>query len=472
MNHASLFQSHDLAQARILEPEHLLLPQGPVSGHAVLIEEGRFSDIGTVEEIAARHPGLPRLSLPGHLLMPGFVDAHHHVTQSYGKSLVYGEPSEIFRRVWVPLESTLNARHLYASSKLSALEALRGGFTTVCDAGTRSSEDLDAIVQATTDVGIRCVLGLICNDKHSAVLLDAEPIVARAQAHLQQWEHHALISPSLAISIPEAASDAMLHRIYSMSEEAGRVFQTHANEHLVAVERSLNAHGRRPIEHLAHIGALGSASLLAHATLVTPSEIRLMADLNAAVSYNPVASAWKGNAVAPAEAMRVQGIRLGMGTDGTRSDAFRMMDYGEAAQRFAFGMMVGDSSCGAGWTWLDMATRGGAEVIGLGAQTGQIRVGAQADFLVVDLQVPEMTPSWDLPWELVRIAARDQIRAVVVQGKLRLWEGQPVDWDPLPLLEEVRELARHAVAQSDIRKLHAPSTEHLARHAEQEKALA
>lgn len=57
MNHASLFQSHDLAQARILEPEHLLLPQGPVSGHAVLIEEGRFSDIGRVEEIAARHPG-------------------------------------------------------------------------------------------------------------------------------------------------------------------------------------------------------------------------------------------------------------------------------------------------------------------------------------------------------------------------------------------------------------------------------
>ncbi|WP_394065571.1 amidohydrolase family protein [Alcaligenes sp. WGS1538] len=472
MTMSPAFEPVSLSQARILEPDHLLLPEGPVRGHAVVIDAGRFADIGPAQDVIGRHPGLQRLALPGHLLMPGFVDAHHHLTQSYGKSLVYGEPSEIFRRVWVPLESTLNARHLYVSSKLAALEALRGGFTTVCDAGTRSSEGLDAIVQATTDAGIRCVLGLICNDRQGDALLEAAPILSRAQTHLRQWEHHDLITPSLAISIPEAASDAMLHRIYAMSAEAGRIFQTHANEHLVAVERSLNAHGRRPIEHLAHIGALGPAALLAHATLVTPGELRLLADLDAAVSYNPVASAWKGNAVAPAQAMLAQGIRLGMGTDGTRSDAFRMMDYAEAAQRFAFGMMVGDSSCGAGWTWLDMATRGGAQVCGLGAQTGQVRVGAQADFLLVDLRVPEMTPSWDLPWELVRVAARDQIRAVVVQGRLRLWEGQPVDWDPQPLLDEVRELARHAIAQADIRKLHAPSTEHLARRAEREQVLA
>ncbi len=61
---------------------------------------------------------------------------------------------------------------------------------------------------------------------------------------------------------------------------------------------------------------------------------------------------------------------------------------------------------------------------------------------------------------------------MVVQGRLRLWEGQPVDWDPQPLLDEVRELARHAIAQADIRKLHAPSTEHLARRAEREQVLA
>jgi hypothetical protein len=32
-------------------------------------------------------------------------------------------------------------------------------------------------------------------------------------------------------------------------------------------------------------------------------------------------------------------------------------------------------------------------------------------------------------WERVRLANRDQIAAVVVDGTLRLWHGWPPDWD-------------------------------------------
>ena len=160
------------------------------------------------------------------------------------------------------------------------------------------------------------------------------------------------------------------------------------------------------------------------------------------------------------ESMAIQNIRLGLGTDGTRSDGFRLMDYAEAAQRFAFGMGVGDSSCGGGWMWLDMATRGGAHAIGLGSQIGEISQGKLADFLLIDLNVPEMTPSWDIPWELVRLAARDQIQAVFVNGKLRLWEGWPADWDAVALMDEVSHMAEHAIKNAHIRKLHAPSTQH------------
>ncbi len=460
MTHTAPSQTAQLRQARILKPEWLLSAQGPKRGRAVVLgEDGQFVAVGTAADLEARFPHLPTIDLPRRLLMPGFIDTHHHLTQSYGKALVFGEPSEIFRRIWVPLEQTLDSRHLYAASKLAALEALRGGFTTVCDAGTRSPENLDAIIEATGEAGIRCVLGLICNDRTPDGVLDAAPLLHRAQAHLA-GNAGPLVTPSLAISIPEAASDTMLTRVYRMCEEAGRVFQTHANEHLVAVERSLNACQRRPIEHLGHIGALGPAALLAHATLVTPREIRLLADTGSAVAYNPVASAWKGNAVAPAESMHIQGVRLGLGTDGTRSDGFRLMDYAEAAQRFAFGMTVGDSSCGAGWTWLDMATRGAADAVGLGSVTGRIEAGHAADFLLVDLDVPEMAPSWDLPWELVRLANRDQIEAVFVQGELRLWQGWPLDWDARALMTDIREMADKAICQAPIRKLHAPSTQH------------
>jgi cytosine/adenosine deaminase-related metal-dependent hydrolase len=450
--HASDFDHAE----QLLVPEWLMLEDGPVRGHAVLLCEGRFRDIAPAAVLRDRYPAVLARVLPRTLLMPGFVDTHHHVTQSFGKSLVFGEPSEIFRRIWVPLEGSLAEEHLYLATKLSALEALRGGFTTVCDAGTRAGGSLDAVTGALTDAGIRAVVGLICNDAGgSAGNLAADDIERRAEAHILRWQGNPMLRPSLAISIPEAATDRMLRWVADTCRETRCLFQTHANEHLASVERSIEQRRRRPIEHLHHLGALNAQALLAHATLVTPEEIAMLRDSGAAVSYNPVASAWKGNAVAPAHLMATLGVRVGLGTDGTRSDGFRLLDYAEAAQRFAFGLGIGDSSCGAGWRWLEHGTRGGAQVLGMEGSTGGIAVGKAADFLLVDLDVPELTPSWDLTWELVRLANRSQIMAVFVAGRLRLLDGWPVDWDGRRLMAQVEEVARTIVAEAPIAKLHA-----------------
>lgn len=448
--------SADLSADELLMlPEYLLLDDGPVSEHGAVIANGKFVDVDRAEALIERYPHLTPVRLPGKLIMPGFIDAHHHLTQSFGKALAFGEPSEIYRRIWVPLENCLDEHLLYLSAKLAALEALRGGFTTVCDAGTRASGDATTIAAATQEVGIRCVLGLICNDLADDIdARERAAIVERGRAHLARWAGHPLVHPSLAVSVPEAGSDGMLQTAAALCADAGAIFQTHANEHLAAVERSIVRRKMRPIEHLHYAGALGPQTLIAHATLVTPTELNLLRDTGTAVSYNPVASSWKGNAVAPAMQMAALGIRFGLGTDGTRSDAFRMLDAAETAQRLAFGLTTGDSSCGAGELWLDHALRGGADALRLDALTGDITVGKAADFLLIDIDVPEMRPSWDLRWELVRLANRSQIDAVFVAGRLRLWQGWPVDWDARALLKEVDEAAAAVVARAPIQRVH------------------
>ncbi|MDB5656135.1 MAG: amidohydrolase [Tardiphaga sp.] len=448
------FQSGEM----LLVPGQLMLPAGPVGGHAVVIADGVFAAIGAAEAIIAAHPHLTPVEMPGMLLMPGFIDAHTHLTQSFGKALAFGEPSEIFRRIWVPMEGVLDEQMVYLSSKAAALESLRGGFTTVVDAGTRAEGDASAVAQATQEAGLRCVLGFICNDLGR----DAAAVMKLAHAHLAHWSANALVHPSLAISIPEVATDAMLQDVSALCAEAGVMFQTHVNEHLVAVERSLVDRGRRPIEHLHHLGALGPQVLLAHATLITPSELTMLRETDTAVAYNPVASAWKGNAVAPAVLMDAMKIRFGIGTDGTRADGFRLLDAAEATQRIAFGLSIGDSSCGGGWTWLDHATGAGADAIGLGKITGRIAVGLAADCLLVDIDTPEFTPSWDLTWELVRFGNRDQIVAVMVAGRLRLWQGWPVDWDGRALMQRITAAARDSVARAPIQRVHPTADAHRA----------
>lgn len=443
----------------LLAPGQLMLPDGPTAGHAVVISHGKFAAVGARDAIVAQHPHLTPVEMPGMLLMPGFIDAHHHLTQTFGKALAFGEPSEIFRRIWVPMEGVLDEEMVYLSSKAAALESLRGGFTTVVDAGTRAEGDASAVAKATQEAGLRCVLGFICNDLGR----DAAPVMKLAHQHLKHWQGNDLVHPSLAISIPEVASDTMLKTISDLSAEAGVIFQTHVNEHLVAVERSLVDRGLRPIEHLNALGALGPQVLLAHATLITPSELAMLQRTDTAVAYNPVASAWKGNAVAPAVLMDAMKTRFGIGTDGTRSDGFRLTDYAEAAQRFAFGLGIGDSSCGGGWTWFDHATGAGADAIGLGKLTGKIEAGLAADCLVVDIDTPEFTPSWDLTWELVRLGNRDQIKAVMVDGRLRLWDGWPLDWDGRALMRQVATAAKETVAKAPIKRVHPVSNSHRVR---------
>jgi 5-methylthioadenosine/S-adenosylhomocysteine deaminase len=442
----------------LLVPGQLMLPTGPVASHAAVISNGKFSAVGAAEELRSKYPNLTPVEMPGMLLMPGFVDAHHHLTQTFGKALAFGEPSEIFRRIWVPMEGVLDEEMVYLSTKAGALESLRGGFTTVVDAGTRAAGDASAVERATQEAGLRCVLGFICNDLGR----DGSEIVKQARDHVERWAGNGLVHPSLAVSIPEVASDAMLKQVSSMCAAAGAMFQTHVNEHLVAVERSLVDRGLRPIEHLHHLGALGPQVLLAHATLITPTELNMLRETDTAVAYNPVASAWKGNAVVPAVLMDALKIRFGIGTDGTRSDGFRLVDSAEATQRIAFGLAIGDSSCGGGWTWLDHATGAGADAIGLGAVTGRIAVGLAADCLLVDIETPEFTPSWDLTWELVRFGNRDQIVAVMVDGRLRLWKGWPVDWDGRALMKRISAAARDSVARAPIKRVHPTSEQHRA----------
>jgi 5-methylthioadenosine/S-adenosylhomocysteine deaminase len=74
--------------------------------------------------------------------------------------------------------------------------------------------------------------------------------------------------------------------------------------------------------------------------------------------------------------------------------------------------------------------------------------------------VSQFAPSWGLDWELVRFDNRDQITAVLVAGKMRLWRGWPTDWHTKSLVRGVRD----AVATAPIKRTHPISHEHGAKH--------
>ncbi|MCY1384633.1 hypothetical protein D9M69_729150 [compost metagenome] len=71
-----------------------------------------------------------------------------------------------------------------------------------------------------------------------------------------------------------------------------------------------------------------------------------------------------------------------------------------------------------------------------------------------------MCTSVDLTWDLVRLGNRDQIVAVFVDGKLRLWDGWPPDWDARALQRQLARVAHAAMDRAPIVRLHPPAAAH------------
>ncbi|MDD9746437.1 MULTISPECIES: amidohydrolase family protein [Marinovum] len=428
------------------------------------VVDGEISYVGSRDGIDA---GTSVVDLPDRAIVPGFIDAHTHLGQAFGKAITGGEPAQIWRRIWAPMESSYDAETVYVSAKWMFLEALRGGFTGIVNFAVMNGEKASALHQAAADVGIRLVSSTgaalpVDEAQQPSSCQIAESIdgaLKRAEAHISACKDQPLITPSLCVPAVQSAPGEMIRALSEFAAEKGALFQIHTNEHHVEVHWSVCTHGKRPLEYFAEHGAVGPHTLHHHCTLVTDREIEILRETGSAVSYNPLASAWKGDRVAPALAFASRGVRFGIGTDSTRSDALRLLESAETAQRLSQGMQNADFSCGAAWTWIDAATRGSADAAGLGGVTGQIAQGHRADFLVLDRRQPEVSPSWDFEWELVRLYNRDQIEAVVIDGRCVMAHSRPVGWDAEDFLKTNRTRAQEAVSAAPIIRCHGRSAD-------------
>lgn len=449
----------------VLEPGIVLAPDGPHEGWTVAVDGERFVAVGPADGLPPELRGLPRARRPDLALTPGFVDCHNHVSQAFAKAVTCGEPSQLWRRVWVPLRAAMTPDDVYLATKWAAIELVRGGFTTVVVAGERPGDATVASLRALGEVGIRAVFALSFADSADPLMRAAsrrEPpptadVLRQAERALADVPTHPRVSPSLSCGTVHSASPALVAGVSRLAAEAGVLFQMHANEHTAEVEHALTTYGRRPIEMLHEQGALGPRTLLAHTTLVTPGELRLLAETGTAVSYNPVASAWKGNAVAPALALAEAGVRLGLGTDATRNDGFRLVDAAESAQRLVYGIATDDFSAGGGGRWLHAATAGGADAAGLGGRTGVVAPGMRADFLLLSRSTPECQPSWDFVWELVRYYDRTNLAAVYVDGRLLVRDGRLTTCDADAFVADTLDRARRVVNAAPIVRVHGPA---------------
>ena len=173
----------------------------------------------------------------------------------------------------------------------------------------------------------------------------------------------------------------------------------------------------------------------------TDAEIPVLVERKVGVIHNPTSNMKTAAGISPVGKMLKAGVRVGLGTDGSASN--NDLDMWEEMRLAAFLQKVDlmDPEILPANTVLTMATRGGAEAIGLGNITGSLEVGKRADVIQVSFDDVHFIPTYNVKSQLVYVADEQDVTSVVVDGKILMKDRQMLTIDTARVANQARELA-------------------------------
>ncbi len=182
------------------------------------------------------------------------------------------------------------------------------------------------------------------------------------------------------------------------------------------------------VRAVARRGLMPKGSILAHAIHVDAEEIDQIAQCGAGVAHNPSANAKLGTGIAAVGAYRSAGIPVGLGSDSVaandRLDLFEEMRMAVFLSR----LRRDEAQPLPSWDAIEMATLGGAQVLGLDRTIGSLEPGKAADLIRIRLGRPHLEPLLDNDREQVAahivFAARPaDVSMVLVDGEVLRDDG-------------------------------------------------
>jgi 5-methylthioadenosine/S-adenosylhomocysteine deaminase len=201
-----------------------------------------------------------------------------------------------------------------------------------------------------------------------------------------------------------------------------------------------------PVAYLDSLGVLGPGVLAAHGVWVSDADIAILKSRGVGVSHNPESNMKLASGTAPVTGYLRAGVALGLGTDGAASN--NDLDMFEAMRQAAFlhKLTSRDPRSVSARTALEMATRGGARVIGQEQRLGSLETGKLADLLIVRMDQPRQTPMYDPISHLVYVTRGDDVDTTIVNGRILMRGGKVLTLNEAQVLAAARQAAEQVRA--------------------------
>ena len=436
---------------------------------AVAYEHGKVVAVGKASEIRATYPEAKETSYPAHMILPGFVNSHHHVGLT---PLQLGSPDYALE-LW--FGSRLSARDVdpYLDTLYSAFEMIASGVTCVqhIHGWMRGPYEhvhatATAVLNAYRTIGMRASYCFAVREQNRFVYEADEdfcrrlpPEVGAAMSkHLKAQampfsEFMTLfdqltaenLNPLTRIQLAPAnlhwVSDEGLLAMKEKADQAGVPMHMHLLETAYQKEYARRRTGTTAVKHLHKLGLLGPGLTLGHGVWLNQEDIELAAHTGTCICHNCSSNFRLRSGLLPLMEYEKRGMTVGMGLDeaGINDDRDMLQEMRLALNVHRVPGMEDDDvpSCPQ---VLRMATEDGGRTTAFRSEIGRLEPGRFCDAVVIDFD-RAMYPYQDddiPPLDaLIQRAKTQHVTAVMIAGEVICENGRFTRIDRDETLERI-----------------------------------
>jgi len=417
-----------------------VLPMGEkltiIKDGAVAVIGEKIFEVGTYDEIAKKYYSSSVIEGEGNVVLPGLINTHTHAAMVYFRGMADDLPLTEWLRnhIWPAENRWLSPEFVSDAVELACLEMLKGGVTTYNDMYFYE----DAAGRAAKRLGMRAVLGVGILDFPSKSAGTTDEYFENAESFIKDWKGDELITPCIAPHALYTCGTESLKRARHVADKYDIPLHIHLSETKWEVNEIRNRYRMTPVEYLDSLGFLDKRVLAAHCIWVEDNEIDLLVKRSVGVSHCMESNLKLASGFAPVVTMLMAGIKVTFGTDGAASNndlniLSEMSTTAKVHKALADNPTVLDAK-----TVLLMATRWGAEVLGLGDKIGSIEKGKIADIIAINLKKPHLTPLYNVYSHIVYAAMASDVETVMVNGKIVVNDRKLVSADEEDILAKAR----------------------------------
>jgi 5-methylthioadenosine/S-adenosylhomocysteine deaminase len=383
---------------------------------AVAIKGDRIAAVGSAADLRRRFQAAHRLDRPHAIVMPGLVDTHTHAAMSLFRAIADDKTLQDWLTNYIfPAESkNVSPDFVEWGTKLACLEMSLAGITTFTDMYYFEETAAAAAKQA----GLRGVLGQSVIGFPAPDYKNWQAAIEGAERYLKRYQHDTLITPAVAPHAIYTTPDEALKASHRLAVKYGVPLLIHLSETRKEVDDSLAKRRMTPTQLLESLGVLDGRVVAAHSVWESDDDLRILKRHGTGVAHCPSSNTKLASGVAPVVKMLSEGLNVGLGTDGfagsnDTADLIAEMNLAAKLQKVT---QMNPEALPAQQA-LELATIGGARVLGLDHEIGSLEPGKRADLITVSVGHPNAIPLYNVYSQIAYASKAPDVEDVIVNGR-------------------------------------------------------